>query len=161
MCRKLFQIQSMSASRKRRSSPTVATDGCTTPSLRGRKVETEKHGSLVGLQRREGASALDYARDLIEEAEKYDLAPKPASLWWTSTYEEEERSEVLVLRKKFLILGCAINRQGKSLDAIEERMQSANKAFGRDILVYRSKDVPWGIKCRRLWTICIPSSFRE
>ena len=29
-------------------------------------------------------------------------------------------------------------RQGKTLDAIEERMQSANKAYCRDILIYRS-----------------------
>ena len=35
-------------------------------------------------------------RDLIEEAEKWDLAPEPASLWWTCTYAEEERSEVLI-----------------------------------------------------------------
>ena len=35
-------------------------------------------------------------RDLIEEAETWNVAPKPASLWWTSSYEEEERSEVLV-----------------------------------------------------------------
>ena len=27
-------------------------------------------------------------RDLIEEAEKWEVAPKTASLWWTSTYEE-------------------------------------------------------------------------
>ena len=42
-----------------------------------------------------------------------------------------------------------MNRQGETLDAIEERMQSANKAFWRDILVYRSGDVPWRIKCGR------------
>ena len=99
-------------------------------------------------------------RDLIEEAETWNVAPKPASLWWTSTYEEEERSEVLVAttglmykfpyEEKFKILGCGMNRQGTTLDAIEERMQSANKANWRDILVYRSKDVPWRIKCRRL-----------
>ena len=90
--------------------------------------------------------------DLIEEAEKCDLAPKPASLWWTSTYEEEEISKVLIatngLMYKFpfeekFILGCAMNRQGKSLDAIEERMQSANKVSWKDIMVYTSKDVPW------------------
>ena len=52
--------------------------------------------------------------------------------------------------EKIEILGCGMNRQGKTLDAIEERMQSANKAKWRDILVYRSKDVPWRIKCRRL-----------
>ena len=48
------------------------------------------------------------------------------------------------------ILGCTMNRQGKSQDTIEERMQSANKAFRTDILLYRSKDVRCKIKCRRL-----------
>ena len=62
MCRKLFDFQSMSAPRKRRSSPTKANDGCATTCFRGRKVEREKHGSLVALQKREGASdqLLDY-----------------------------------------------------------------------------------------------------
>ena len=99
-------------------------------------------------------------RDLIEEAEKWDLAPKTCKSVWTSTHEEEERSEVLIatnglmyrfpLYEKFKILGCAMNRQGKSLDVIEERKQSANKVFWRDILVWRSKDVPLRNKCRRL-----------
>ena len=35
--------------------------------------------------------------------------------------------------KKFKVLGCAMNRQGKTIEAIEERMQSANKAFWKDI----------------------------
>ena len=53
-----------------------------------------------------------------------------------------------------------MNRQGKALDAIEERMQSANKASWRDILVYRSKDVPWRItSAEDWWTMCIPFSF--
>ena len=79
---------------------------------------------------------------------------------WTSTHEEEERSEVLIATNRLMyrvplyetlkILGCAMNRQGRSLDAIEERLQSANKFFWRDILVCRSKDVPLRIKCRRL-----------
>ena len=100
-------------------------------------------------------------RDLIDVEDKWDLVPTLASLWWASTHEEEERSEVLVatnglvhkfpFEKNFKILGCAMNRQGKPLvDVIEERMQSANKACWRDTLVYRSKDVPWRIKCRRL-----------
>ena len=39
-------------------------------------------------------------------------------------------------------------------------MQSANKALWRDILVYRSKDVPWRIKCRRLVdNVCSVFSF--
>ena len=29
-------------------------------------------------------------------------------------------------------------------------MQSAKKAFWNDILVYKSTDVPWKIKCQRL-----------
>ena len=33
-------------------------------------------------------------RDLIQEAEKWDLAPKLASLWWTSTCEPEEKSDL-------------------------------------------------------------------
>ena len=29
-------------------------------------------------------------------------------------------------------------------------MQSANKAFSKNILFYKSKDVPWEVKCQRL-----------
>ena len=58
-------------------------------------------------------------RVLIEEAVKWDLAPKPASLWWTSTYEpEEKRCDRSIDTKsgrqkfpfvgKFKILGCAM-----------------------------------------------------
>ena len=78
-------------------------------------------------------------RELIEEAEKWRLAPKPESLWWTSTNESDKRSEVLIATnglmynfsfdEKLKFLGCAMNRQEKTLDAIEERMQSANVAF--------------------------------
>ena len=99
-------------------------------------------------------------RDLIEDAEKWDLAPNAASLWWTSTYEAEEGSEILIasnglmykcpFEDKFKILGCLMNRQGKTLGAIEERMRSANKAFWRDMLIFRSTDVPWRMMCRRL-----------
>ena len=153
----------MSAPRKCRSSPTVANDGCTDIGFRGKWTQ-KNLGLLLGRQ------LLNYVplqekleqmlRDLIEAAGKWDVAPKLASLWRTSTYEEEERSEVLVAttglmykfpcEEKFKILGCPMNRQGTTLDAIEERMQSANKANWRDILVYRSKDVPSRIKCGRL-----------
>ena len=143
-------------------------------------MESENMGLLLDFTRREGASDMQLhiwadnfgsmshsrrnlarmLRDLIEEVEKWDLTPEPASLWWTRTYEEEERSEVLIatnglmykfpFEEKFKILGCAINRQGKTLDAIEERMQSANKAYWRDIQVHKSKDAPWMTNCRRL-----------
>ena len=43
-----------------------------------------------------------------------------------------------------------MNRHVKTLDVTEERMQSANKVYWRDIQVFRSKDVPWRIKCGRL-----------
>ena len=39
-----------------------------------------------------------------------------------------------------------MNRQGKTCDAVEERMQSANKAFWKGIMIHKSKDVPWRIK---------------
>ena len=99
-------------------------------------------------------------RDLIEEAGRWDLVPKPTSLWWTGTYDPEERIDVSIytttgchkfpFEEKFRILGYAMNQQGKSNDAIGERMQSANKAFWKDILISKSKDVPWKVKCRRL-----------
>ena len=99
-------------------------------------------------------------KDLVEEAEKVDLEPKPASLWWTSTYASEEKEDMILgtsegcyifpFEDEFRILGCVMNRQGKSHDAIEETMQSANKAFWKDIMMYKSKDVPWRIKCQRL-----------
>ena len=33
-------------------------------------------------------------RYLIGEAEKWDPVTKPASLWWTSTYETEEKCDL-------------------------------------------------------------------
>ena len=99
-------------------------------------------------------------RDLSEETSKWDLEPKPASLWWTSTYASEEKNDMIVgtstgcckfpFEDTFKILGCAMNRQGKTCDAVEERMQSANKAFWKDSLTFKSKDVPWKVKCQRL-----------
>ena len=45
---------------------------------------------------------------------------------------------------------CTMHRQWKAHDGIEERMQSANKAWWRDVKIYRSKDKPWRFKCRRM-----------
>ena len=47
-------------------------------------------------------------------------------------------------------LGLCHDSARESHDAIEERMQSANKAFWKDILIFKSKDVPWKVKCQRL-----------
>ena len=75
----------------------------------------------------------------IEEASRWDLVPKPAILRWTSTYDPEERWDISMytttvyhkfpFEERFRILGFAMDRQGQSHDAIEERMQSANKAL--------------------------------
>ena len=99
-------------------------------------------------------------RGLIAEASKLDLEPKPASLWWTSTYASEEKIDMNLgtttgcytfpFEDTFKILGCAMNRQGKTCDAVEERMQSANKAFWKDIVIFKSKDAPWKMKCQSL-----------
>ena len=87
-------------------------------------------------------------KDLIEEAERRDL------LWWTSTYADEKMERTglhkLPFEKKFKILGYTFNQVGRMQDSLDERMQSANKASWRDVKIYRSKDVSWRIKCRRV-----------
>ena len=50
----------------------------------------------------------------------------------------------------FKILERTTNRQGKTCDSVEVRMQSANKAFWKDSVIYKSKDVPWKVKCQCL-----------
>ena len=45
---------------------------------------------------------------------------------------------------KFQIMGSFFHRQGKM------QVQSANKACWRDVKIYRSKDVPWRVTCRRM-----------
>ena len=99
-------------------------------------------------------------RDLIQEAETWVMAPKLASLWWTSTYDPEENSDLssdtrsgrhrFPFEEKFMILGCTMNLQGKAHEGIEERMQSAKKSFVDDVKIHRSKDVPWRVGCRRM-----------
>ena len=51
---------------------------------------------------------------------------------------------------EFKVFGCVLNRQGKTCCAVEERMQSANDAFWKDIMIWKSKDVPWKVTCQRL-----------
>ena len=62
-------------------------------------------------------------KDLIPEVEKWDLAPKPASLWWTSTFAFENRTDLSIdsktgrhripIKRKFKILGCALESPKK------------------------------------------------
>ena len=35
-------------------------------------------------------------KDLIQEAKIWDLTPNPASLWWTSTYDSEQKKELMI-----------------------------------------------------------------
>ena len=98
-------------------------------------------------------------KDLIEEAAKVDLEPKPASLRCTSTYASEEKEGMILgtstacykfpFEDEIKIL-FFLNRQGKTCDAVEEKMQPANKAFWKDIKIHKSKDVSWRRKCQRL-----------
>ena len=78
----------------------------------------------------------------------------------TSTYDSEEMVDMNLgttsgcykfsFEEEFKILGYAMNRQGKSHDDIEERLHSASKTFWKAILIYKSEDVPWKVKCQRL-----------
>ena len=63
-----------------------------------------------------------------------------------STYELEDKSSDLSIdtksgchrfpfEEKFKILGCAMNRQGKSHEVIEEIVQSANKPWWKDVKI--------------------------
>ena len=61
--------------------------------------------------------------DLIEDAGRWDLVPKPTSSWWTSTYDREQRIDMTLgtttgchkcpFEEKFKVLGHAMNRQVK------------------------------------------------
>ena len=87
-------------------------------------------------------------KDLIEKAGKVDLEPKPASLW-TTTYASEEKEDMILgtskgcyiflFENEFRMLGCMMNRQRKTSDAVGERMQSANKAFWNHIMIFKSR----------------------
>ena len=62
-------------------------------------------------------------------------------------YDYTPRQEVIPFEDK---LRFTMNRQVKTQDCLEERMQNVNKVWWRDLRIYRSKDVPWRVKCRRL-----------
>ena len=91
---------------------------------------------------------------------RLDMEPKPSSLWWTSTCASEEKSDMILgtsmgcykfsFEDTFKILERTMNRQGKTCDAEEERMQSGNKEFWKDSVIYKRKDVPWKVKCQCL-----------
>ena len=87
-------------------------------------------------------------KDLIQEARRQDFEPKPAGLLWISACDSKEKIQISIETKTgchrfpfeelFKILGCTMNRQ------------AANKAWWRDAKIYRSKDVSWRERCRRM-----------
>ena len=71
-------------------------------------------------------------RDPVQEAEKWDLAPKRQVKKWNSTcdsekidlsFETKTGRHRFLFEEKFKILGCTMNRQGKT-----QRMQCAKVA---------------------------------
>ena len=85
--------------------------------------------------------------------------PKAASHWWTSTsgkkkdmvIETSSRRHILPLADDFTILEHLFSRDGRMQISLEQRMQSANKAWWRDAKKYRCKSVPWKVKCQRVF----------
>ena len=75
-------------------------------------------------------------KDLIQEAERWDLEPKPASLWWTSTYDSEEMMDLLIdtktgrHRTPFVFV---FKKKKTSRNCLEEGMQMATETWWRDV----------------------------
>ena len=97
-------------------------------------------------------------KDLIEEAERWDLEPKPASLRWTGTYASEMTGDItiytrtgrhkILFQKSFRIPGYFFEiRQGTRRTAWKQECNVQSKAWWRDAKIYRSKVV---VKCRRM-----------
>ena len=71
-------------------------------------------------------------KDLIEEAERWDLEPKPARLWWTRTHADVKMDDMRIrtstelhtspFEKKFKILGYTFNQARRMQDSLDERM---------------------------------------
>ena len=103
-------------------------------------------------------------KEFIEEAERSDLEPD-------ETYSNEKMEDVMIetkkkvaqisVRKSIKILGYQFNLAGKMQNSLEERVQGANKARWRDAKIYRSKDVPWRVTCRRMVDQVDSFPFRE
>ena len=56
-------------------------------------------------------------RDLIQEAEKWDLAPKSASFWWTSTHDSRE-SLVFQLKPRQDVIDSLLKRHSRFSDVL-------------------------------------------
>ena len=118
--------------------------------------------------------------DLIKEAERWDLEPKQASLWWTNMHADEIMDDMEIKTTTGATQAAFSRRSSRfretflkepdAKDHLEERMQSANTAWWREMKINRSKDVPWSVKCKRMaeqlysvfcfgrsWSVAIPA----
>ena len=103
----------------------MAEDGHSDSGQCGRRMDEEKHGYPLGLMWADNFGIMSHSKEnmermlrvLIEEASRWDLEPKPASLWWTSTHDAEEKVDMILgttagchnfpFEEKFNILGYA------------------------------------------------------
>ena len=87
--------------------------------------------------------------DIIEELLNLDMEPKPESLWWTSSYEEEDKLTLQVggggkdwelpFREVFEVLGYRFQRDGKGTQGVEKTLRKGMGSWWRDTCIYRSK----------------------
>ena len=86
--------------------------------------------------------------DIIEELLNLDMEPKPESLWWTSSYEEEDKLTLqggggkdweLPFREVFEVLGYRFQRDGKGTQGVEKTLRKGMGSWWRDTCIYRSK----------------------
>ena len=98
--------------------------------------------------------------DIIEELLDLDMEPKPESLWWTSSYEEEGQITLKVtgrgkewdlpFMEVFDVLGYRFQRDGKGTQGVEKTLRKGMGCWWRDAYIYRSKSVSLKTKCQRV-----------
>ena len=54
-------------------------------------------------------------KDFIDEAEGWDLEPKPVSPWWTSIYADEKKEDMMIETKKKSPHECPFEKSVKIL----------------------------------------------
>ena len=98
--------------------------------------------------------------DIIEELLNLDMEPKPESLWWTSSYEEQDKLTLKVggggkdwdlpFREVFEVLGYHFQRDGKGTQGVEKTLRKGMGSWWRDAYICRSKSVSLTTKCQRV-----------
>ena len=92
--------------------------------------------------------------DIIEELLDLDMERNPESLWWTSTFQDEnmrtlrvgvrDRAWDLLLCEVFDVLGYRFHRNGKGFQGVERSMCKALRSWWRD------KYITMTTKCKRV-----------